>query len=55
MLVEMILDASTRHSDMFNTDCNVEELIQVVSTTWAHLLPDGAILSLSYNGGCGSG
>ena len=50
----MILDASTRHIDVFNTDCSVEELLQVVSTAWEHLLPDGAILSLSYNGRRGS-
>ena len=50
----MILDESTRHIDVFNIDCNVEELLQVVSTTWEHLLPDGAIISLSYHGRCGS-
>lgn len=52
--VEMILDASTRFIDMFKIDCCVEELLQVVSTAWEHLLPDGAILSLSYHGRRGS-
>ena len=46
----MILDESTRHIDEFNIDCSVEDLLQVISTSWEHLLPDGAILSLSYHG-----
>ena len=52
--MELILDASTKYTDMFNIDTNVEELIQVVTTAWTDLIPAGAILSLSYNGGCGS-
>ena len=52
--MELILDASTKYIDMFNVDSNVEELIQVVTTAWTDLIPAGAILSLSYNGGCGS-
>ena len=51
----MILDASNKHTGVFNIDCSVEELIQVIATVWTHLLPDGAILSLSYNGRCGNG
>ena len=50
----MILDDSTKYTDMFNIDCKVEELIQVVTTAWTGLIPDGGVLSLSYNGGCGS-
>ena len=50
----MILDDSTKHRDMFNIDCTVEELVQVVTTAWSDLIPDGGVLSLSYNGGCGS-
>lgn len=46
----MILDDSTKYNDVFSIDCSVEELISVVTTAWGHLLPDGTILSLSYNG-----
>ena len=54
VIVEMILDASNTHTDVFNIDCSVEELIQLVSTMWSQLIPDGAILSISYNGRRGS-
>lgn len=48
------MDASTTYSDVFSIYSAVEELIQVVTGVWQHLLPSGAVLSLSYNGGCGN-
>ena len=48
----MILDANTSYHTTASVHCSVEQLRRELEQAWDHLIPNNAVLSLSFSGRC---